>query len=529
MTRWPLHGVMLLAACAGGAASEGRTAPVAAGRRDEIVAIGAHNEITHVSAGERLVFAATRAGVIVYDALFRAWLPPLAASVDVRVPVSVLAADPTEDAVWVGASGRMAYYRPRMDYVVSTLVPGAPEEIFFDRADLGAGAFVRLGSRYVRMSRGGVYTTVSAVPPPERRLESPTAREVFREFPALESFLPLLTRGDDLEQWPASAATMAPGRSEVWLGTRGNGLLRVDPAFNRGEHVPFGLLEAGVGALALAADGVWCGGIGAPGERGGLTFTSVDLQRWRWIDGPPSRPLHGARVNGLAVRERTAWIATSRGLFRADVDDENRMTSWDAADGLPSDVATSVAPTADGAWVGTTAGLAFVDGTVQRIEPRIGVRDLRLRGDTLWIASTGGVLALASPDTVPRRLSMSDARLTRAVSAIALADSVLAVATDDEQLVEIDLPSRRVLPSRAASFGAIRRIARLTMDAETIWIAGEGGVLAIHRRSGRSSLLGARSALPDAATDVVLTRDVAWIGTRGGLVRVRRRPDGMPP
>ena len=67
------------------------------------------------------------------------------------------------------------------------------------------------------------------------------------------------------------------------------------------------------------------------------------------------------------------------------------------------------------------------------------------------------------------------------------------------------------------------------MDAETIWIAGEGGVLVIHRASGRSSLLAARSALPDAATDVVLTRDVAWIGTRGGLVRVQRRADGMPP
>ena len=530
MTRWRLHGAILLSACAGGAASEARTSPVAAGRRDEIVAIGAHNEITHVSAGERLVFAATREGIIVYDALFRAWLPPIGASTDVRLPVSVLAADPAEDAVWIGASGRMAYYRPRMDYLVSTVLPGTPEELFFDRADLGAGAFVRVGGRYVRMSRGsGVYAPVGAVPPPERRLTPPTARDVFRAFPALESFLPLLTRADDLEQWPASAATMTPGRSEVWLGTRGNGLLRVDPSFSRAEAVPFGLLEPGVGAIALAADGVWCGGVGAPGERGGITFASLDLQRWRWIDGPPSRPLLGARANALAVRERTAWIATSRGLFQVDVDDENRMTRWDAGDGLPSDAATSIAPTADGAWVGTTAGLAFVDRAVRPIEPRIGVRDLRLRGDTLWIASTNGLLALAFPDTVPHRLSVSDARLTRAVSAIALADSVLAVATDDEQLLEIDLRSRQVLSPRAASFGAIRRIARLAMDGETIWIAGEGGVLVIHRSSGRSSLLGSRSALPDMATDVVLTQDVAWIGTRGGLVRVRRRADGMPP
>ena len=67
------------------------------------------------------------------------------------------------------------------------------------------------------------------------------------------------------------------------------------------------------------------------------------------------------------------------------------------------------------------------------------------------------------------------------------------------------------------------------MDARTIWVAGEGGVLAIHRMTGRSSLLPVGLTLPAAATSVALARDVAWIGTRDGLVRIRRRSDGMPP
>ena len=530
MMRSHLLCIVAFVACAAGATSEGRTPPLPAGRRSELLTIGAHNEITHVAAGERLVFAATQQGVIIYDVLFRAWLSPFTGENGSRIAISTLAADPAEDAVWIGAAGEVTYYRPQLDYAVSASVPGTPEEIFFDRRDLGAGAYVRLGTGYIRLPRGnlGTYARVSTVPPPGERLRSPTARDVFREYPSLESFLPLLTRGEGLEQWPASAATLAPGRSEVWLGTRGNGMLRVDPMFNRADQLPFGLLEPGVGALALAADGVWAAGVGAPGERGGLVFASFDLQQWRWLDGPPSRPFVGTRVNALSVRQRTAWIGTNRGLLRMEVDDDNRMTRWDAAAGLPSDVVTSIAPSAGGAWVGTANGLAFVEGSPRSMEPRVAVADLLLWSDTLWIASAAGVLAVRLPDSVPKRISVSDGRLARAVSVLARADSILAVASDGE-LIEVDLKSGRVLPSRAANIGALGRIMRLAMDANTIWLAGASGVLVIHRGSGRSQLLAVGLALRGAVTDVVLTRDVVWIGTRDGLLRIRRRADGMPP
>ena len=519
--------VMALCGCAGGPAAEGRAPALTTARREELVAIGAHNDITLVSAGERLVFAASPRGVIIYDALFRGWLPPLAMDEGIRRSPTALVADPTEDAVWVGTNGRVVYYRPRMDYAITATVSGTPEEIFFDRRDLAAGAYVRAGGSIVRVSRTGGIAVAASVPP-EARLRSSTSREVFQRYPSLETFLPLLTRDDQLEQWRPSAATLAPGRSEVWLGTRGNGLFRVDPTFNRGEHLPFGLLDPGVGAVALAADGVWCGGLGTPGERAGLVFASDDLQRWRWISGPPSRPLANTRVNALAVRERTAWVATTRGVMRMGVEDENAMSQWDVADGLPSDIATSVAPTHEGAWVGTTAGLALVDRAARAVGPRVAVRDLVLWGDTLWIASDAGVLALAPPDSVPRQLAVEDARLNRSIRAMARSDTVLVAATQTD-LIEIDISTRRILSPRAVNVGALRGIARVAMDARTIWVAGEAGVLAIHRMTGRSSLLPVGLTLPGAATGVVLARDVAWIGTRDGLVRIRRRSDGMPP
>jgi ligand-binding sensor domain-containing protein len=521
-----LAGLGGVVACAGGPATEGRSS-LSTARREEQVAIGAHNEITHVSAGERLVFAASTRGVLIYDALFRGWLPPLAMDDAFSRAPTALAADPTEDAVWIGTTGRIIYYRPRIDYAVTTTVLGMPQDIFFDRRDLGAGAYVRAGSSVLRVSRTGS-ASPATLPPSQDRLRSPTSQDVLRQYPSLETFLPLLTRGEDLEQWPATAATLAPGRSDVWLGTRGNGLYRVDPTFNRAEHLPFGLLDPGIGALALAADGVWAGGLGSPGERGGIVFASEDLQRWRWLTGPPSRPLLGARVNALGIRDRSAWIATTRGLLRMSVDDDEAVDRWDLADGLPSDVATSVAPRTGGAWVGTSGGLALVEQSVRAIGPRVAIHDLVLGSDTLWIASDAGVLALAPSDSGPRRLAVDDARLSRSIVSLARADTVLAVVTSSE-LIEIDIGRRQILPPRAANVSALGRIARVALDAHTIWLVGEGGALAIHRPSGRSSFLPVPMNLLAPATSVVLSRDIAWIGTRDGLVRIRRRSDGMPP
>jgi ligand-binding sensor domain-containing protein len=210
------------------------------------------------------------------------------------------------------------------------------------------------------------------------------------------------------------------------------------------------------------------------------------------------------------------------------IGDDDDLSRWDLADGLPSDVVTSVVAVADGAWVGTTGGLARVQRSARATGPGVAIREVMLWTDTLWVASDAGVLAVALPDSVPRRLAIEDARLGRAVLALARADTILAVATETD-LIEVDLNARRVHPPRAANIAALRRVARVAMDAQTIWLVGDGGAMAIHRATGRSSFLPVGLALPAAATSIALARDIAWIGTRDGLVRVRRRSDGMPP
>lgn len=144
--------------------------------------------------------------------------------------------------------------------------------------------------------------------------------------------------------------------SEVWLGTQGDGLYKLDGVTQQATAAPYGLLDVGVGALALAPDGVWSAGVGLSSIRSGLTFATTDLQRWRWVDGTISVPFVGWRASSISLRENRAWIGTDHGVVRARLDATESMTLWSMQHGLPDDRVTSVLARDDGAWVATLRG-----------------------------------------------------------------------------------------------------------------------------------------------------------------------------
>src|SRR5581483_9929338 len=222
-------------------------------------------------------------------------------------------------------------------------------------------------------------------------------------------------------------------------------------------------------------------------------------------EGPYTSPLAGVRAHALAVRGSTAWVATDRGLVRLALDDPSRARNWSLGTGLPSDEALAIALTAGGAWVGTASGVAFVSDTgSSRAASRIAalrspVSALLLTGDTLWIGSDAGllVLDLTAADSLPRRAAIPDPRLGRPVRALARSDSLIAVATAAE-LAVLDLGQRApVRTFDAVNASLLRGINALAMDARTIWLAGEGGVLVVQRESGASRFLPVPAAVPD--------------------------------
>jgi hypothetical protein len=536
--RW--FATLALAAGCGGTGLGGYAgAPGVSFQREDRVVLTAANYVEAIAVSQRLVFAVTRNALTIYDRQFDAWQPPVALPPELGAGrISSIAADPMEDAVWIGTFGAVLFYRPFTDVQIAASVPGLPDVILFDARDQASGAYVRAGGSWYLVSRVGSATPVPAseIPPPVARIRQPSLQEIYAQYPSLQNFQGLMTRDEQLRSWPITAAGSSPETEQVWLGTAGNGLYRVDPRFGEATHVPFGLIADGAGAVARAADGIWVAsaGPGAAG-RGGLTFVRTDLQQWRWLEGGIDRPFAATRALDLAVRGSVAWVATDRGLYRVDTRSTLGVRRWSLTNGLPDDRALAVAAVGTGTWVGTLRGLAFLPeqataasaaGVPRTMMSGIAVRGLAASGDTVWAATDVGLLAALPADTLPRRTVGTDSRLRRPLVAIARADSVMVVASQDEVVA---LLRGRALPvprlDRAQLVG-VGRISAVAIDAQTIWVAGDRGVAVVVRSSGVVRTLSVGSAFPAPALDLALDPDFAWIATRDGVVRLRRLPDG---
>jgi ligand-binding sensor domain-containing protein len=523
--------------------------------------VRAHSDVYAVAASARHVFALTAGGLLTYDRVFDRWLAPSnRVEEDLRLSglgttrATVIAADPVEDAAWIGVPGAVLIYRPRVEMVTRVPVPGQPELIAFPRARDG-NAYVRASGQWTRVTAGGFATALPGgslnVP-----LEPPVQLdEVYRRHPSLRAQLSFLLRDERVGAFSAriSAATLSPDRpSEVWVGTLGEGLWSVDANFLQARRLTYGVLDDEVGAVASAAQGVWTAGQGV-GARAGLAFVHDELQRFAHVTSRALAGARGTRTFDLAVQGSAAWLATDRGLWRADLGAEpsgDVMRRWGTLEGLPDDVVLAVQPRIDGTWVGTRRGLAFVredavpgdDRAVLVSEAFRGepVRALAAAGDQLFVGTARGLFVQRAslqgdgdaPGEAPRRV---DGVAPRPVAALAWHDSVLVVLTD----VSVELVPLRGGPVRPArevpvSEVAIRELGgglSAAIDARTVWIAGRGGVLAWRRGAnpGSARLLRAGGELPAEVTDLALSAQWAWVGTRQGLVRVRRATDGGLP
>ncbi|HET7622416.1 MAG TPA: hypothetical protein VFK39_10975 [Gemmatimonadaceae bacterium] len=537
--------LMFCAACAaapGGA--PGAPTPPGSPREDRVV-LTAFDFIPAVAASRHTVYIASPEGAAAFDRDFARWLPPVSFGPGYSPGrVTAMAADPVEEGVWIAAAGAVFYYRPSLGDISRAIAPGAVDAIIFDQRDPGAGAYLHGSSGWALATRTGMVSPVdpSRVPPRTARSQQPSLAEVYAAYPSLRGAAPLITRDADLRSWPVMSGTISPDRSEVWLGTAGGGLFRVDPLFLEGEQLPFGPLQTATAALARDSDGVWMAGAGgATGAvRSGLAHTSGDLQLWRWLASPAlSRALAGARARRIGTYGERLWIATDRGVISLDANDPEHALRWSATNGLPDDRALSVAASSSGAWVGTARGLAFVASTPPARAARATdvrtnaalsapVRALLLTGDTLWVGSDAGVLLVrgAAPDSAPRRLGIADARLTRPIMALAASDSLVAAATDRDLLVIHPARAALVPAFDAVDLVPISPVTAMAMDANTIWLAGQGGVLVVSRAGGASRLLAAPGPIPAQALDIVLGADYAWIATPAGVVRLRRSSDG---
>jgi hypothetical protein len=469
-------GAALLAACAG---SSGRSAvsPAAFFRPEDRVLISDFSHIQAVAASPWMVFAATPHGLLIYDRIARRFNPPVTALEGYPAGRVISAAvDAAGNAVWLELWGGGNYVRYDVDG--RTWTPGHVT------SDQLAGVL--------------------------------TVEDALAQAPLADAMRAAILTDTRLRSHRFTAAAATPERAEVFFGTDGMGLVRVDRQTGEWDVLTYGLIASGVGAIAPAPDGVWAAASTRPGraERRGITWVAGDLSTTRTEEGGGAAlGFRFQSARRLLTIGRDLWLATELGVLRIDPSSW-RFRLFDLPD------ATSLARAPDGVWVGTARGLSLItsDERVVAMEPRgLPVTSLLAVRDTLWVGTTAGLGHL-----VPGAPAVA-VRTGVTVRAIAALHDTIVIAGD-----------RELMWRRGADTGDWTSVALpLSLGIPLVlapapdgglWIGGTHGLaFAELFPTPLVSVLPAPTVVPAAVRDLALDGDYLWAATDSGLVRFDRR------
>ena len=475
-----------------------------------------------VAASPWIVYAATRHGLLLFDRRTRAWQPTVTALDGYPTSrVRTALADPAGNAVWLGTFDGWARYDADLRRWDRGPAPGGVSGLLLDAADAGGGVFLRSASGWSFLPRGGLVPVLGTpLPPPERRVQPLDVRTALAAAPMAEAQRALILTDPRLRSYQFTAAARTAEDNDLFFGTNGMGVVRLDPTTGEWEPLVYSLLAAGADALAAGADGVWA--VSAIGGRSGLTWLPDDLSSTTLIEPPPGSGFGSAAVRRALSVGRALWLATAAGVFRVDPA-SGRTRRFTLGDGLPSEDVRALAPAPDGVWVGTTQGLAVITtaDAVVRLDVAIPVLSLLAVRETLWVGTAAGLGVLppgARQPAVPPAVQ-NEPGLRNPILALArTGDTVVAVLED--QVAWRDPGTERWTLERPRV--ALGRISTAAGDAGGVWLGGTIG-LAWWRVAGHEfRALSIPGDLPAPVRDIVAAAPWVWVATDSGVVRLRR-------
>ena len=321
--------------------------------------------------------------------------------------------------------------------------------------------------------------------------------------------------------WPFTDFAHDARTEEVWLGSDGGNLVRVDPRMIRSERLAYGTVAAGTSAIAYDGASLWFGGDGR-GARAGVSVADAALQTWTHFE--PFQGAPAGRVRVILPDASGVWFGAVDGLYRFRRDGErwSRMTD---SNGLPSSSVTSLVSWQTGVWIGTTRGLAVMgDQDGPAIVSRHAVHGLAIHADTLWVASDAGLLSLSLGLSEPPEPQLNGPR--GRVLGVAAAFGVLHVISEDG--VYRRGASGWEGPIREPRAAGTGRLTRIVGSAGALWVAGVDGVARAEYARDPSLLTWTVFRTPEdipegPVYDVLPAGDFVWVATPLGALRLEAR------
>jgi ligand-binding sensor domain-containing protein len=494
-------------------------------RPDERALVSDFSFVSAVAASPFTVYAATTHGLLMYDRRTQRWqLPVTTLDGYPSDYVRVALADAVDDAVWLGTAQGWAHYDANIRRWDSGVVPGGVTDLMLDARDPASGIFLKSFGGWSFLPRGGLIPEPGQpLPPAARQVTALSPDQALAKAPIADAMRALILTDPRLRSFHYTSAALSPDKTDLYFGTDGFGVVRVDPITGQWTNLEFGLLTPRAGAVAAGRGGVFVATNAGVGTRRGITWLSQDLAQTRRLEGGVTPGMDFFQGRRMLVAGDALWLATDQGLWKVDPNG-GRGRRFNALDGLPSDNVLALAPAPDGVWVGTDRGLAVITAGDKIV--RVGsfngaVLSLLAIRETLYVGSTVGLGVLppgVNEPGVPPELA-SQPSLKTAVLALARVRDTIVMATADHLAWRSPVTGQWTVVSGRGELG---QIAAMAGGDDGVWIAGSAGVAFWEVARGRFDVLRVPYDVPAAARDLALDPKYLWIATDSGVVRFER-------
>jgi ligand-binding sensor domain-containing protein len=280
----------------------------------------------------------------------------------------------------------------------------------------------------------------------------------------------------------------------IWLGTRGQGVLRLD----------------GRDASALPVPGVATGKRAAAfAERDGIVFAAYADGPVARLEGGALRPIPGSPTHGqaLAAVGGDVVLGDLEGLYRLDARGAVPIASVDAR---------AIAPSGGSSLLVATYGGGLLSGTIRgALRPEAAIpanaRGVAVRGSARCVATTSGLYVDAGKGSFTRVATRS--LPSNDVTAIAPHGARMAIGTFDGGAAVVE----NGLAARIEGIDRTETINALAWQGDTLWLATARGLV---RRSADGTIrrFTSHDGLPSTTTRAlaVLAKGRVLVGTEAG-------------
>ena len=287
------------------------------------------------------------------------------------------------------------------------------------------------------------------------------------------------------------------------------------------------LLDDGGGFAWLTHDGPGANDLTSVAARdGALLVGTWDLGAWQSDGGAwEALPAPSAEINDVALTIDGAWLGTSRGLARVDGEG---VRSWGLLHGLAHEHVGALAVDGEALIVGTSGGVQRFDGVGFRTlggddaERLRNVYSVAVAGERVWAGTLEGLWSLGTSDASHLRYETGELPDSWINGVAVASDGSVWAGTYDQGIARgtaggwTSFSESDGLPNGWVNPGAV-----LPLDDGTVLFGTMGGGLL---RLGPSGLLDSWSVADGLAGDDVtgLARDGddIWVATRSGLSRL---------